>query len=155
MVLLIFHIFWWLSGDYPVWSYAPWLSIIVKVGGDCCATNSAVKTLCLWKTVVSYCRTQKNIKKVRIIPVHLQPKKPMVSWVVSKEGWPAGWGRCLSPPFSPSWGPIWSTVSRPFQVLRNKGVKNVTVCEEEKVVHFLMSVKLGVLYLDECNFILK
>ena len=32
--------------------------------------------------------------------VHLQPRKPTISWAASKEAWPAGWGRWFSPSHS-------------------------------------------------------
>lgn len=31
--------------------------------------------------------------------VLLQPRKPLISWDASKEGWPAGRGRGLAPPY--------------------------------------------------------
>lgn len=38
----------------------------------------------------------------RASSVHLQPRKPMVSWAAIKEGWPAGQWRALSPSALPN-----------------------------------------------------
>ena len=43
---------------------------------------------------------------------HLQPRKPTMSWVVSRERGPAGRGRCLLPSTLPLWGPIQSIAYR-------------------------------------------
>lgn len=44
--------------------------------------------------------------------VWLQPKKPIVSWVPTEEGWPEVWGRQLSLPALSSWDLMWSILSR-------------------------------------------
>ena len=45
--------------------------------------------------------------------MYLEPRRPSVSWDTSKKGWPARRGRWLSLSTLPSWGLIWSTMSRP------------------------------------------
>ena len=42
----------------------------------------------------------------------MQHRRPTISWAASEEGRSAGSGRGLSPSALPSFGPIWSTVSR-------------------------------------------
>lgn len=42
--------------------------------------------------------------------VHLQPRQQSVSWVASKEMWPAGWRRWLSISAPLVWGLTWSTI---------------------------------------------
>ena len=43
--------------------------------------------------------------------VHLQPRSPTISWVASRELWPAGRGNWFYPSTLLSWDPIWCTAS--------------------------------------------
>ena len=45
--------------------------------------------------------------------LYLQPTRPTVSWIASKERWPVGQGRWLSPSTLSLWGAIGSAMSKP------------------------------------------
>lgn len=66
-------------------------------------------------TVMTKCQQQFNcfwLMKILISNVPLQPRRSMVSWVPTEEGWPEVWGRQLSLPALSSWDLMWSILSR-------------------------------------------
>jgi len=70
--------------------------------------------------------------------VHLQPGKATVSLASSREAWPTGQERWLSPSVLPLWGPIWSTTFRPGAPSTRYGAVGVG---PEEVMKFLREME--------------